>query len=90
MIKKIPGLNDLVTTTILNKTISEVENKIPVISALVTTAVLDIKIREVETKKPGLSDLVKKQIVTLKYQKSRENTLLLLIIIYLRVTYLTQ
>ena len=38
------------TTNILNKKISEVENKIQDISSLVTTAVLNTKIGEVEEK----------------------------------------
>ena len=37
LIKKIPDANGLVTTTVLNRKINEVENKIPDISGLVTT-----------------------------------------------------
>ena len=43
---------DLVTTTILNIQIGEVENKIPDVSGLVITAVLNTKIGEVENKIP--------------------------------------
>ena len=43
---------DLVTTTILNIEIGEVENKIPDVSGLVITAVLNTKIGEVENKIP--------------------------------------
>ena len=38
------------TKTVLNKQISEVENKTPNTSDLVTTAVLNTKIREAENK----------------------------------------
>ena len=40
------------TTTVLNTTISEVENKIPDTSSLATTTVLNTKISEVENKIP--------------------------------------
>ena len=43
---------DLVTTTILDIDIGEVENKIPDVSGLVITAVLNTKIGEVENKIP--------------------------------------
>ena len=42
----IPDRSVLVTTTVLNTRISEVENKIPDTSALMTTAVLITKISE--------------------------------------------
>ena len=50
MLVKIPGTSGLVTTTVLNTKISEVENKIPNISSLVTTTVLSTKISGVENK----------------------------------------
>ena len=46
MIKNIPGISGLVTATVLNTKISEVENKIPGVSGLVTTNILNIKIWE--------------------------------------------
>ena len=49
---RLPDPCDLVTTTIFNIEIGEVENKIPVVSGLVTTAVLNAKISEVENKIP--------------------------------------
>ena len=49
---RIPDSCDLVTITILNIKIGEVENKIPDVSGLVTTAVLNTKIGEVENKIP--------------------------------------
>ena len=51
-----------------------------------TTTVLNTKIGEVENKIPDAIGL--EQIMTLKYQKSRENILLLLVIIVLQVAYL--
>ena len=51
LIKKIPDTSDLVTTTVLNTKISEIENKIPNTSGLVTTTVLNTKISEAEKKK---------------------------------------
>ena len=50
LIEKIPDTSGLETTTVLNTTISEVENKIPDTSRLVTTTVLNRKISEVENK----------------------------------------
>ena len=50
--KKIPDTNDLVTATVLNTKISEVENKIQDTSSLLTTTVLNTKIGEVENKIP--------------------------------------
>ena len=46
-------MGGLVTTTVLNTKISEVENKIPNISGLVTTTVFYTKISEVENKIPN-------------------------------------
>ena len=43
MLIKIPDINGLVTTTILNTKIGEVENKIPSASGLVTATVLNTK-----------------------------------------------
>ena len=50
LIKKIPDVSSLVTTTVLNTKISEVENKILNTSSLVTTTVLNTKIGEVDNK----------------------------------------
>ena len=50
LIKKIPDTSGLVTTTVLNTKISEVENKIPDTSSLLTTAALNAKNGEVENK----------------------------------------
>ena len=44
--KKIPDTRGLVTTTVLNTKISQVENKIPDNSSLVVTTVLDSRISE--------------------------------------------
>ena len=52
LIKKIPDTNGLVTTTVLNAKISDVENKILGTSSLVTTTVLNTKISEAENKNP--------------------------------------
>ena len=48
LIKKIPGVNALVTTAGINVKIGEVGNKIPD-----TSSVLNTKIGEVENKIPG-------------------------------------
>ena len=66
----------------LKKKIGDVNKKIPDVSELVTVTALNTKIKEVEKKIPDLNGLVK--------QKSRENTLLLLIILSLWVAYLMQ
>ena len=44
MLIKIPAISGLVTTTVLNTKISEVENKIPDTKGLVTTIVLNEKL----------------------------------------------
>ena len=54
LIKKIPDTSGLVTTTVLNTKINEVENKIPNISNLVATTVLDTKISDIGNKVPNL------------------------------------
>ena len=75
----------------LEKNAEDVDKKKTAGSSLVTKTVLNTKIREINSKIPGLSGLVKKvDYMTLKYQKSRENTLQLLIITNLQVTYLMQ
>ena len=51
----------LVTATVLNSKISEVENKIPDTSSLVTTTVLDTKIGEVENKIPDHAEYITTQ-----------------------------
>ena len=66
--KKIP---DLVTTTVLNTKIREVENKIPHTSSLVTTTVLNTKINEVENKIPDHA----KYIITQELYKLMEENL---------------
>ena len=50
VVKKKPGISGLVTTTVLNKKIRQVENKIPDVSSLVATFVLHTEIEEVENK----------------------------------------
>ena len=50
MIKQIPDTSALVTTTVLNTKINEVDNKIPNTSGLVTATALNIKISEAENK----------------------------------------
>ena len=52
LIKKIPDTSVLVTATVLNTKIIEVENKIPDTSSLVTTTVVNTKINEDENKIP--------------------------------------
>ena len=65
LIKKIPDTGALVTTTVLNTKISEVENKIPNTISLVTTTVLNTKLSEVENKIPDNS----KYITTQEFNK---------------------
>ena len=48
------------TTTLLNTSTVEVENKLLSTSCLVTATVPNIKLREVENKIPDVSSLVKK------------------------------
>ena len=50
--KKLSDASGLVTTTVLNTKISEVENKIPDTSNLVTTTVFNVKTCEVENRIP--------------------------------------
>ena len=69
----------------MEKKIGDVENKMPHISGLVTPIVLKTKINEVGNKICDVSGLVKNQIMMLKYETLKENTLLLLIIINIRV-----
>ena len=67
---KIPDTSGLVTTTVLNTKISEVESKIPNTSNLVTTTVLDTKVSEVENKISNHD----KYITTLEFNKlTQEN-----------------
>ena len=65
MIKKIPDVSGLITTTVLNTKIGEIENKIPDMSGFVITKNVNTKIAEVENKIPEVGDLFKK---ILKYQ----------------------
>ena len=60
-----PDTSGLVTTTVLNTKICEVENKIPDTSSLVTTIILNTKISEVEIKIPDSS----KYITTQEFNK---------------------
>ena len=53
LIKKIPDPSGLVTATVLNTKISEVENKMPNTSSLVTTTVVNTKVSEVKDKIPN-------------------------------------
>ena len=53
LIKKITDKSGLVSITVLNTKISEVENEIRNSSSLVTTTVLNTKIGEVENKIPN-------------------------------------
>ena len=69
---KILDTRGLVTTTVLNTKISEVENKISYISSLVTTTVWNTKISEVENKIPSVSGLVKKTDYDAKIKELRE------------------
>ena len=61
LIKKIPDASGLVTTTVLNRKINEVENKISDISGLVTTNVLNSEISEVENKIPNHAKYISTQ-----------------------------
>ena len=63
-----PDTSGLVTTTVLNTKISEVENKIPDTSSLKTTTALDTKISEVENKIPNHG----KYITTPEFNKLRK------------------
>ena len=58
---KLPETSGLVTTTVLNTKINEVEKKIPVTSNLVTTTVVNTKINEVENKTPDHSNYITTQ-----------------------------
>ena len=85
---KILDTSGLVTTTVSNTKISEVENKISYTRSLVTTTVWNTKISEVENKIPSASGLVKKTDYDAKIKELRENISLMLVIINLQVTYL--
>ena len=61
---KIPDMNDLVTTAVLNTKINEVENNIPDSSSLVTTTVLTTKISKVENKIPDHAKYITTQEFT--------------------------
>ena len=65
MLIKKADTSGLLTTTVLNTNISEVENKIPNTSNLVTTTVLNTKIIKVENKIPDNS----KYITTQEFNK---------------------
>lgn len=57
--KKIPDVSGLVTTTILDNKIREVERKIPLVHDLMASTVFNQKIGEVEKKTPDVPVLVK-------------------------------
>ena len=50
LVKKVPDTSGLVNATVLNATVSDVDNKISDAISLVTTNVLNTKISEVENK----------------------------------------
>ena len=56
LIKKIPEVSGLATTTVLNTKISEVDNKIPDLNGLVKKTNYDAKILEIEEKYFTTSD----------------------------------
>ena len=58
---KTPDTSDLVTTTVLNTKISEVEKKSPNTSSLVTIAILNTEISEVENERPDNSRYITTQ-----------------------------
>ena len=58
---KIPDMNDLVTTAVLNTKMNEVENNISDSSSLVTATVLNTKISKVENKIPDHAKYVTTQ-----------------------------
>ena len=47
-----PGTTGLLTTTVLNRKVGEVENKIPNTNSLVTATVLNARISEIKNKIP--------------------------------------
>ena len=53
-----PGINDVVTTTVLNTNIIEVERKIPDVNGLETTAVFNTEIRQAENKISSVINVV--------------------------------
>ena len=65
-VKKIPDTSDLVTTTVLNTNISDVEDKIPNTSSFVTTTVLNTNISDVENKIPNTSSFVTTTVLNIK------------------------
>ena len=50
LLKKIPDVSGIVTTTVLNTKIKEVDNKIPELSDLVKKTSYDAKISDIEKK----------------------------------------
>ena len=68
MLIKIPDVSGLVTTTVSNKKISEVENKILVTSSLVTTTALNTKIGEVENKIRDHAKYITTQYITTNFR----------------------
>ena len=67
-----PDISGLVTTTLLNTKIGEVENKIPDTNGLVTTIVLNTKIGEVENKIRNVNDLFNKTVYNAKISDSEK------------------
>ena len=76
------------TTTVLNRKISDVENKMPDASDLVTTTFFNRKIIEAENKIPSGNGLVKKTSYGAKIKYIEKKNSLLLIIINLQVAHL--
>ena len=74
----------------LERKMSEVGSNIPNVSDLVTTAPLITKIGEGDYKFPYVSSFAKKTDYNAKILDTEKNTLLLLILINLWVTYLMQ
>ena len=72
LIKKTPDISALVTTTVLNTKIGEVENNIPNFSGLVTTVILNTKIVDIENKIPDISSLVTTVVLNIKNWRSWE------------------
>ena len=70
--KKIPNVTDLIKEANL----TELENKIPDIINLATKTALTV----VENKIPDVSNLVNEQAITLKLQKSKINSVIIIMI----------
>ena len=73
---KIPDTTGLVKKTDYDAKIADIEDKIPDVTNLVTKAALTT----VENKISNVSSLVKKQIMTLKLQKLKINSIIIIMI----------